>query len=243
MIILLTLITATSAYPPDLSYFRTGKTLPPYGIPVVSPPAEKEVEIEEIIKKLSLDKSWPFDKEIELEKESGYGKELEYGKELGYGKELEYGKLLGLGKFGLGELESGKELEFSKELASLSKIAGFEKTLGLEKSYFQRSNPFPWALYEKYFGLSRRLTFEQAMLFELYKQYGYYGLWVAKELKRRFSIAKELGLIGREIAFQEAISLGLFRGIGLEKIFEAVNRAIGAEKTFESDSQLSFFKF
>ncbi|KAF8764692.1 uncharacterized protein LOC129980903 [Argiope bruennichi] len=134
--------------------------------------------------------------------------------------------------FGIG---LGKELEFEKEF-DLSKIAGFEKSLSVEKA-------FPWSLYEKYFGLGKKLTFEQALFLELYKRYGYYGLWVAYELRRRFLIAKELGLIGKEIEFQEAITLGLFKGIGLEKVFEAVNKAIGAEKTsIEFEKSFGIFK-
>ncbi|XP_042907073.1 uncharacterized protein [Parasteatoda tepidariorum] len=129
--------------------------------------------------------------------------------------------------FSVGKTELEKE--FSK--------IGLEKSVGWEKS------PYPWYLYEKIFGLGKKISFEQALLYELYRLYGYYGLFVARELQRRFQIAKELGLVGKEIAFQEAISLGLFKGIGLEKIFESVRKIIGAEeKTFDFEKGFGIFK-
>ncbi|GFR06134.1 uncharacterized protein TNCT_310261 [Trichonephila clavata] len=194
MIYLLFLVSLAKAFPSDPFSFGIAKSLPPFGIPVVDPEVEKEIEIEEIAKKLSLDKSWPF-----IEKDIIFDKGIDLG--------------IGI----------GKELEFEKEF-DLSKIAELEKTVSIEKS-------FPWWLYEKYFGINKKLSFEQALAIELYKKYGHYGLWVARELYRRFLIAQKLGLIGKEIKFQEAIGLGLFKGIGLEKIFESVNKAIGAEKT------------
>ncbi|GFU54539.1 uncharacterized protein NPIL_416991 [Nephila pilipes] len=184
MICLLILISLAKGLSADPFSFGIAKSLPPFGIPVVDPEVEKEIEIEEIAKKLSLDKSWPF-----VEKDIIFDKGIDLG--------------IGI----------GKELEFEKEF-DLSKIAELEKTASIEKS-------FPWWLYEKYFGVAKKLTFEQALAFELYKKYGYYGIWVVRELHRRFQIAKRLGLIGKDIEFQEAISLGLFKGIGLEKIFES----------------------
>ena len=113
---------------------------------------------------------------------------------------------------------------------------GFEKGVGLEKSIgWERSMWLPWSLWEKYFGVAKKkMTFQQALAYELFKKYGYFGIWVARELERRFNIAKELGLIGQEIAFQEAITLGLFKGIGLDKIFEAALKAAGVEKAAAS---------
>ncbi|GIY26012.1 uncharacterized protein CDAR_439761 [Caerostris darwini] len=178
--------------------FSIGKYYPPFGIPSATPEAEKEIEIEEIAKKLSMDKSWPF-----VEKDIIFDKGVDLG--IGLGKELEFEKEFDLSKIAGFE----KEKEFD-----LSKFIGLEKSISIEKT-------FPWWMYEKYFGTEKKkLTFEQALYIELYKRYGFYGLWVARELHRRFLIAQKLGLIGKEVAFQEAISLGLFKGIGLEKILK-----------------------
>lgn len=122
------------------------------------------------------------------------------------------------------ELDLDKELELDKLFG-----IGFEKGIATEKSFWYP--PYPWALWEKYFGTAKKkMSFQQALALELFKKYGYYGLWVAKELERRFTIAKQLGLIGEAIAFQEAINLGLFKGIGLDKIFEASLKAAGVQK-------------
>ncbi|XP_035228593.1 uncharacterized protein LOC118200741 isoform X2 [Stegodyphus dumicola] len=171
----------------------------------------------------------------ELEKELGIEKSI--GKEIAFEKswpwlekDFAFDKGVGVG------IGIGKEFEFEKGFG-----LGVEKGIGIEKA-FEFEKAFPWLLYEKYFGIGKKITFEQALAYELYKLYGWYGLWVAKELERRFMIAKELGLIGREIEFQEAISLGLFKGIGLDKVFESARKAIGAEKTFEIAKEFSFEK-
>lgn len=132
------------------------------------------------------------------------------------------------------DMELGKEMEFEKSL-------GF----GVGKSFgFQKAKFFPWALWEKYFGLpkqKKKITFEVALAYELYKAYGWYGLWIAKELERRFAIAKELGLIGEEVAFQEAINLGLFKGIGLDEVFTKALKAVGVEKAAETAAKETSF--
>lgn len=185
--------------------FGIGK-IPPYGIGI--PPLE-EAEKEEVEKEAKeLAKELSFDKIFPwLEKEFEFDNGVAAG--LDFEKELELEKIFG---------------------------TGFEKGIGMERSFgWEKAMWLPWSYWEKYLGIGKKkLTFQQALTIELFKKYGYFGIWVARELERRFTIAKKLGLIGEEIAFQEAITLGLFKGIGLDKIFEEALKAAGVEKAAAS---------
>ncbi|XP_054711331.1 uncharacterized protein LOC129220921 [Uloborus diversus] len=215
----LLLLLATAGYTLAIPFeFELEKSIPPFGIGV--PPLPEAIAKETDLEKgLEIAKKLSFDKSWPwLEKEFAFDKGVDVG--IGLGREFEFEKGVGLG------VEKGVGLG-----------------IGIEKAWVEKTFPW-WLLHEKYFGVEKKLTFEQALAFELYKKYGYYGLWIARELERRFKIAKELGLIGREVAFQEGISLGLFKGIGLEKIFEASLKAIGVEveKKTEFDKVFGFFK-
>lgn len=180
--------------------------IPPYGIGI--PPLE-EAEKEEVEKEAKeLAKELSFDKIFPwLEKEFEFDNGVAAGMDLE--KELELDKIFGM---------------------------GFDKGIGLERSFgWEKAMYLPWSYWEKYFGIGKKkLTFQQALAIELFKKYSYFGIWVARELERRFSIAKKLGLIGEEIVFEEAIKLGLFKGIGLDKIFEEALKAAGVEKAAAS---------
>ncbi|GIZ04273.1 uncharacterized protein CEXT_223411 [Caerostris extrusa] len=204
--------------------FSIGKYYPPFGIPSATPEAEKEIEIEEIAKKLSMDKSWPF-----VEKDIIFDKGIDLG--IGLGKELEFEKEFDLSK--IAGLEKEKEFD-------LSKFIGLEKSISIEKT-------FPWWMYEKYFGTEKeeadfRTSFVHRALQEVWVLWTVGRSGVAQTIPHR----PKAGSYWQRSCFPRSHLFGLFKGIGLEKIFEAVNEAIGAEKkkttAIEFENAFALFK-